>query len=74
MDEFKGYKTVLFNVMMLLGMMVTVMTGVDTVDDVTTMQNGVLLLLEGLTLVWGVGNLWLRAVTDSPIFNQKRGR
>lgn len=70
MDAMKGYRTVLFNGIMTLGMAITVWTGHDTKDEVTALTSNIDLIQGALTAIWGVGNMWLRTITDSPIFKK----
>jgi hypothetical protein len=67
----KGYRTIIFNVIMALGALVTLLSGVSVQDDVTTLADGVDLILEGIVAVWAIGSVWLRYVTDSPVFKGK---
>lgn len=71
MDKLKGYRTIVFNIIMAASTLMTIFFGVDVSDDATKLKEGIDLLLEGLTVVWGVGNVWLRAITNSPIFKGK---
>jgi hypothetical protein len=67
----KGYRTIIFNVIMALGALVTLLSGVSVQDDVTTLADGVDLILEGIVAVWAIGSVWLRMITDSPVFKGK---
>jgi hypothetical protein len=49
----------------------TVFFGVDVSEDTTRLREGVDSILFGLTAVWSVGSVWLRIVTDSPIFKKQ---
>jgi hypothetical protein len=71
MDRFKGHKTVLFNVLAATAMIVTLITGTRTEDDLIILRQGVEHLIEAIVAIWTIGNLWLRAVTDTPIFQRK---
>jgi len=64
----KGYRTIIFNVIMAIAALVTLLTGTSVVGDVTKLADGVDLILEGIIAVWAIGSVWLRMVTDSPIF------
>ncbi len=66
----KGFKTVLFNLIMFVGQGLTIWLGVDTEEGVTVLQENVDMIIAGITAIWTVGNVWLRAVTDSPIFKK----
>jgi len=57
----KGKRTVIFNLIMGLGLIAGVETDPQLVEDT-------LVWLAGL---WTAGNLALRAVTDSPIFKKE---
>lgn len=66
---FKGYRTVIFNVIM-TGAMILSTTGVIGADVEVDADSVNVFLdnLEGvLTVVWGVGNLFLRKITTGPI-------
>jgi hypothetical protein len=67
----KGYRTIIFNVIMALGALVTLLSGVSVQDDVTKLADGVDLILEGIVAVWAIGSVWLRMITDSPVFKGK---
>lgn len=69
--NFKGYRTVFFNLVMIIAHMVTMVSGIDVTEEATQMQEGFLLLLAGLDLVWAIGNVWLRYITDTPIFSSE---
>jgi hypothetical protein len=71
MDKLKGFKTLAFNAVMTIGMLITVWTGVDTSKDVTAITETSLKILEGGMVLWGIGNAWLRAITDSKIFSKR---
>lgn len=66
----KGYKTIVFNVLMTLGTLVAVWTGHDTKAEIEVLSENIEAILSAAVLVWGIGNAWLRAVTDSPIFRK----
>ena len=68
MEALKGYKTILFNLIMGVAALYTQMTGVD-VDASGIIAH--LTSLEGLVVeAWVGGNLWLRAITDTKIFEK----
>ena len=72
MEALRGWRTVMFNVIMAAAMCVTLLTGTATEDDVIVLKQGVEHIIEGVIAVWTVGNLWLRAVTDTPIFQGRK--
>jgi hypothetical protein len=56
----KGYKTIIFNAVMLFAGIF----GAEISPDLAGRA------AEAFVLLWGVGNVGLRAVTDSPIFRK----
>lgn len=74
MDNIKGFRTIAFNVVMTIGMLVTVWTGIDTSAEVEQVQEGINSILTGIVSVWLVGSIWLRVLTDSPIFKKVNKR
>lgn len=71
MDTLKGYRTVLFNLIMILAYLVTLITGVDVTEDVVQLKDGVYQLLISLGIIWSVFSIWLRYITDTPIFRKR---
>lgn len=71
-DNLKGYRTVIFNLVMFLAMLVTLITGSDRQEEAEVLTQGALLIAEGLVFVWAIGSVWLRAITDSPVFTKKK--
>ncbi len=65
----KGYKTIVFNVIMTVTMIAKTW-GIDLGIDVTEAGAQIDAVEKALMVIWGVGNMWLRAVTDSPIFKK----
>ena len=72
MDSIKGYRTVIFTVVAACAMVVTLITGTKTEGDVIVIQNGVEQIINGIIAVWTIGSLWLRYVTETPIFQGKK--
>jgi len=68
MESLKGYRTVIFTIVAALAMIVTLITGTKTDGDVVVIQQGVDQILNGIVAVWTIGSLWLRYVTETPIF------
>lgn len=69
----KGYKTVIFNVIM-TAILIANTTGLVTIDAVELDVAGTLDAVEtALIAVWGFGNLLLRAVTNTSIFDKDVG-
>ncbi len=57
----KGWKTILFNGVMLVVGLTGAAVSPEQVNEV----------VEGFMAIWAVGNVILRAVTDSPIFKKE---
>lgn len=62
----KGYRTILFNLLMSV-MMLGATWGIDTGLDEGSVNAFLDALDVVITFVWGIGNLWLRAITDTPV-------
>lgn len=67
----KGYKTIIFNVVMGLVMILRALSPESELPDAENVEDTIDSLDAALTAVWGVGNIILRAITDSPIFKQE---
>lgn len=67
----KGFKTVLFNTIM-TGAMVGRLWEADIEVDAEQLAGHLDAIALGIAFLWGLGNTFLRAVTDSPIFNRKK--
>jgi len=57
----KGYRTIIFNAVMLIGSLSGATFSPDMVNE----------WIEAFALVWTAGNIILRAVTSSPIFKKE---
>ena len=66
----KGYKTVAFNVVMTVIALVAVFNPGAELPDAAAVQATVDLVDAGFMSLWGIVNLILRGITDSPIFNK----
>lgn len=71
MDKLKGFRTVVFNVVMTFVMMWRVWQPEADLPDADQVNQALSAADVALTALWGVGNLVLRAVTNSPIFNKQ---
>jgi uncharacterized membrane protein len=69
--DLKGYRTIIFNVVTLVAALITMWTGTDVTGDVVEMTDAMYMVLSGLFVVFGIGNMWFRAITDTPIFNKE---
>lgn len=68
---FKGYKTVIFNLVMLLIAISKALNPDAETPDATAVSTGVDQFLLGLSAVWTIGALLIRAFTHSPIFKRE---
>lgn len=66
----KGYKTVAFNVVMTVIALVMVFNPDAELTDAAAVQASVDLVDAGFMSFWGIVNVILRGVTDSPIFKK----
>ncbi len=71
MNALKGFKTIAFNVIMVVVMGVRVINPEAELPDEAAVEATVMSLDAALTAVWGIGNIILRAITDSPIFSKE---
>ncbi len=67
----KGFKTIAFNVVMTIVMAVRVLNPEAELPDDAAVQATVNMVDAALTAAWGIVNIILRAVTDSPIFRKE---
>jgi hypothetical protein len=67
----KGYRTLVFQAIMTVGGLITIWTGVDTTEGTNLIKDNLDLILTAGTVIWGVGSVWLRVVTDSPLFKKR---
>jgi hypothetical protein len=63
----KGYRTIVLNLVAMVGMLITLLTGTETKDEVTTIQEHALLILESGIVAWGILAVWVRRMTDTPM-------
>jgi len=71
LEKIKGFKTIAFNIIMSVIMMLTLWSPESDLPTGDQVQGALTGLEEALTLIWGVGNLILRAVTNSSIFKKE---
>lgn len=63
----KGYKTIIFNVIMTLIMLANA-TGIVAIPGDIDVAGGIDDVEAALVVLWGIGNFILRVVTDTPVF------
>ena len=63
----KGYKTIIFNVVMTF-IMISNTIGLTPISEDLDVAGAIDTLDSALVIVWGIGNLLLRVVTDTPVF------
>lgn len=66
----KGYKTVIFNALMMILMIAKQMYPETEIPDEEKIKGAIDMLDLIITSVWGIGNFALRAKTNSPIFKK----
>lgn len=70
----KGFRTLIFNVVMGIVMLLRAL-GADTEMPTEEQVSAAIDSLDvALTAIWAIGNLLLRAITDSPIFKKEPKR
>lgn len=72
LDKIKGYRTVIFNILMASATITALISGVKVENEVKQLMEGFDLLLVAITAIWTSGSIWLRAITDSPIFKKSK--
>ena len=70
-SSLKGFKTIAFNVLMTIVMAVRVLNPEAELPDEAAVQATVNVVDAAITAAWGIGNIILRAITDSPIFKKE---
>jgi hypothetical protein len=71
LEKLKGYRTILFNVIMTVLTFVTLWNPGAEVPTGPEVTEGLIQLETALAFVWGLGNIILRAVTNTPIFRKE---
>lgn len=71
MEKFKGYRTVLFNIVMAVVMITKSLNPDMESPSAEEVQQAVDMLDAAIAAVWGIGNVVLRAITTSPIFKKE---
>jgi hypothetical protein len=67
----KGWKTVLFNAVMVVIALVTTLNPDAEKPDAAAVQGAIDTGEAAFATIWGVGNVILRALTNSPIFKKE---
>lgn len=71
MQSLKGFKTVIFNLIMMVIMAVRLLNPEAELPDDASVD-AVAQALDGtIATAWGIGNMLLRAITTSPIFTKE---
>ena len=69
----KGYRTVVFNAIMTVTAMVAVLAGggdASPAPSPEAINAGLDYVEAAFAFIWGVGNMWLRGVSNTPIFSK----
>jgi hypothetical protein len=67
----KGYRTVIFNAAMAVVMIIKAANPDAELPDAESVTAAVDAVELAIGLVWSIGNMLLRAITDSPIFKKE---
>ena len=70
MDSLKGYKTVMFNVLMTALMVLKMWKPDVEVPGGPDVTAGLDLIEGAMVFIWGIGNLFFRAITNTSIFKK----
>lgn len=70
MGKLKGWKTILFNIIMIGFALVAVLNPEAVLPGEAAVKENIQALETVVVFFWGVGNVILRAVTNSPIFKK----
>ena len=71
MKAMKGFKTIAFNVVMGAIVLVRILNPEAELPTDVDVEAAVSTLDAAIATVWSFGNMFLRAVTDSPIFRKE---
>jgi hypothetical protein len=67
----KGYKTIAFNLLMAVIAVLSALNPEAELPSSEDVQSGVDAVSAAVAAVWGLGNILLRAITDTPIFKKE---
>ena len=67
----KGYRTIIFNVIMTAFMLINVWSPSTELPSGEDVKGALDNLDLALAFFWGLGNIILRAITDTPIFKKE---
>ena len=67
----KGYRTIIFNVIMTVFMLINVWSPDTELPSGEDVKGALDNLDLALAFFWGLGNIILRAITDTPIFKKE---
>jgi len=71
MNSLKGFKTIAFNLIMTLTMVYQMWQPDVELPDAEQVTGAIDSAEAAITAIWAIGNMWLRAITDSPIFKKE---
>ena len=73
LESIKGWKTILFNIIMTVVMLISVWGGFGDAPAPTgeDIQSAIDQLDAAIAAIWGIGNLILRAITNTSIFKRE---
>lgn len=67
----KGYRTIIFNIVMTISMGLALWMPEAETPDAETVNTALDNVEAAITAVWGIGNMILRAITNTPMFNKE---
>jgi hypothetical protein len=70
-ETIKGYRTVIFNIIMTVLMFVQLWAPEADLPTGPEVTEGLIQLETALAFIWGLGNIILRAITNTPIFKKE---
>lgn len=71
LEKLKGYRTIIFNVIMTAFMFIQLWNPSADLPSGPEVTEGLIQLETALAFIWGIGNIILRAITDTPIFKKE---
>ena len=71
LTNLKGYRTIIFNLMMTLFMIISIWNPAAELPNQQDVMVGFDQVEAAIAFIWGLGNMILRAITDTPIFTKE---
>lgn len=71
LEKLKGYRTILFNAIMTVLMFIQLWNPGAELPTGPEVTEGLIQVETALAFIWGLGNIILRAITNTPIFKKE---